>query len=402
MIDDYTKLIFINKEVLQVKILFITHYSSLYGANLSLLEMMKKLRKNYDIEPIVLMSTGGDLVQELEKANIKYFIHKWYKWVHKKDSLELKHLIKDGLNRINYYSIYRKLNRLEFDLIHSNSSVINIGGYLSQKFNKPHIWHIREYGEEDYNYIYNRGIEKAGNYLNKYSDKIIAISNSIKRKYSDYIPKKNIDVVYNGVSFEKYNYKRDFSDIDDNRIIKFIFVGLISENKNQFEALKAAKVLKNEFGINNFKIYFAGTGKKEYINQLKMFSNKRGLEDNIDFLGYVSNMKNLREKTDIGLICSKKEAFGRVTVESMLSQMPVIGTKSGGTMEIVDHGETGCLYELGNHKQLAKYMKKIINNKSLIEKFSKKGYKKAKNNFTAEINARKIYSKYLEVLEGRK
>ena len=56
---------------------------------------------------------------------------------------------------------------------------------------------------------------------------------------------------------------------------------------------------------------------------------------------------------DVVLMCSRFESFGRVTVEAMLAGKPVIGAASGGTAELIQDGETGLLYEPGNHDELA-------------------------------------------------
>ena len=56
---------------------------------------------------------------------------------------------------------------------------------------------------------------------------------------------------------------------------------------------------------------------------------------------------------DILLMCSRSEAFGRVTVEAFLSNVNVIGASSGGTSEIMLDMKHGMTYEHGNHAQLA-------------------------------------------------
>ena len=54
-----------------------------------------------------------------------------------------------------------------------------------------------------------------------------------------------------------------------------------------------------------------------------------GLNNNINMLGQVRNLPEIRKNNDIELVCSKSEAFGRVTIEAMMSMMPVIGANTG-------------------------------------------------------------------------
>ena len=53
------------------------------------------------------------------------------------------------------------------------------------------------------------------------------------------------------------------------------------------------------------------------------------------------------EQADIGLTCSRNEAFGRTTVEALLMGKPVIGTNTGGTVDLISDGVDGLLYPPG-------------------------------------------------------
>ena len=59
------------------------------------------------------------------------------------------------------------------------------------------------------------------------------------------------------------------------------------------------------------------------------------------------------QEADVALMCSRAEAFGRVTVEAMKASLPVCGTDSGGTPEIVIDGVNGLLFEPGSSASLA-------------------------------------------------
>jgi glycosyltransferase involved in cell wall biosynthesis len=101
---------------------------------------------------------------------------------------------------------------------------------------------------------------------------------------------------------------------------------------------------------------------------------------------------------DVGIIASHMEGYGRVTVELMLSEVPVIGYASGGTKEIIDDGVTGFLYN--TLEELVDYMLFFARNESKIEEMGKAGYIRAKNQFTAEKNADLIYSVYEKMLNN--
>lgn len=390
-----------------MKVLFISYGLGVYGANTSLLNLIVILREKYGVTPYVLVRAKGDFTKRLDQLNISYFYIKFSGWIYSKNvrtggyvKIFAKKLITIFKNLFYNYITYRKIQRkgISFSLIHSNTSVINIGCYLSKKLNTPHIFHIREFLEEDYNIHFIFGNKYSTRYINKYSDSIITNSNSVKTKFSRYLPESKIKVVHNGVDLRENSYIRDFSDLGSKKSVNFLIVGLISKGKNQMEALNAVKILKNIIGVDKLKLFIVGDGDKIYYNELVEYVVSNDLGKYIKFTGYLKNVGEFRKNADVAIICSKMEAFGRVTVEAMLSQMPVIGTNTGGTPEIIDHGETGFLYDYGNPKQLATYMKKFIDGKMLIQTMGIKGYKKACKEFTAEINASRIYDVYSSVI----
>jgi hypothetical protein len=87
---------------------------------------------------------------------------------------------------------------------------------------------------------------------------------------------------------------------------------------------------------------------------------------------------------DAVLVCSRMEAFGRVTVEAMLLNKPVIGTNTGGTMELIEEGRTGLTYEPGNAHQLANQIEKLIQDPVLRRTLAENGNKFANENFSKE------------------
>lgn len=73
-------------------------------------------------------------------------------------------------------------------------------------------------------------------------------------------------------------------------------------------------------------------------------------------------MPSLRKNMDVELVCSRAEAFGRVTAEAMLGGMSVIGSNTGGTVGLINHKKIGYLYSKSDINELAEYMKEFICN----------------------------------------
>ena len=105
------------------------------------------------------------------------------------------------------------------DIIHTNSSVLDIGLIISKNLNIPHVMHIREFGEEDFN-MYN--VYPKSYYvkrLNKNCDAVIAVSKAVCFKYEKYINKNKMFVIYNGINTKNLKQKSFISDKKDLQLI---------------------------------------------------------------------------------------------------------------------------------------------------------------------------------------
>lgn len=375
-----------------MKVLYITHYAGFYGANRSLLKLICELRELHDVEPLVIIPMHGTVVKELVKNKIPYKIYKFYNW-QDINSTWFKAAIKHFLNCCQFPLIALNLRKNHFDIIHTNTSICNLGGYLSKKMNRPHIWHIREFGKPDFNAEYFQGIVKAGKFFTRNATVVIAISKAIKEYYKDYINPDKIEVIYNGVEVEPDLVKKN----NENRPLQLCFTGVITENKNQMEAILACLYLLKEKKESNFMLNFIGDGPDDYYPSLVDFVEKNGLSNHVKFFGYVNNIDNLLKGFDLGIVCSKREAFGRVTVEYMARKIPVIASNSGANPEIIKNGVTGYLYSPGNHEELANYIYEVINERSILEDMGSAAYKDTIGRFLSTTNTSNIIELYNRV-----
>lgn len=375
-----------------MKILFVSHEEKLNGATLSLLGMIDELKKNKHKIFVLTCYKEGPFIDELNTRNIKIIYAPYRRWLIYKPQKKIKWIFKKyiclclcSINYLSAFKVKKIINNEKIDIIHSNTSVVNIGAILSKICNIDHIWHIREFGEEDFN-IHNIYSEKIMfNYFNR-SKYVIAVSNAIKDKYKGKIDENKIKVIYNGIS-NRNKVIRSFEKKKNN--INLIIAGAITEGKGQIDAVLAINELKNR-GYNNIKLSIAGSGD---TNILKYKIDELGLNNNINMLGQVRNLPEIRKNNDIELVCSKSEAFGRVTIEAMMSMMPVIGANTGGTKELIKDKYNGLLYEQGNYKSLANKIEYFIVNRDEIERMAKNAYVFSKG-FTVEKNMKQIYELY--------
>ncbi len=90
------------------------------------------------------------------------------------------------------------------------------------------------------------------------------------------------------------------------------------------------------------------------------------------------------QQADILLMCSRKEAFGRVTVEGMKAGKPVIGAGSGGTKELIRDGYNGFLYTFGDYRELAEKVKYLCQHPDEAGQMGENGKQWALEKFNIE------------------
>lgn len=369
------------------KICIIAHLNDLSGANKSLVDLAKYLQGFYEVT--VVAPREGLLSEELRKQNITCKIIFSGTWVYMRNEKKLKKLIKRVSNFFGEISYYHFFKKECFDLIHFNSSVYGCGAMAASKLEIPYTWHIRELAEENFKLTFFN--KKRSVALINSSKKIITISQFMKEKLKDDFTERKIVVVYNGLKPSK-NIN---NSIPSN--FKLVIIGAIAEDKGQLDAVKAIKILKEKYNMD-FRLYIVGPiTDKEYF---EVISNEitDEIKNSIIFTGYQKDVSKFRASEYIALICSKAEAFGRVTIEAMNSGQIIIGANSGATPEIITDGLNGFLYQTGNCESLADKIHCATVYKDKI-KMLNAGYYTVENKFNINNTVNNIRSTFEDVFK---
>jgi glycosyltransferase involved in cell wall biosynthesis len=96
------------------------------------------------------------------------------------------------------------------------------------------------------------------------------------------------------------------------------------------------------------------------------------------------------QQADVLLLCSRCEAFARVVVEAMKAGKPVVGTRSGGTVEQIQEGFNGFLYNPRDYKELAAKIKYLHDHPEEARKMGETGRRWAMRTFTREQYREKL------------
>lgn len=387
------------------RIAFLNHSTSLYGANRSLVNLIQGLR-DHGVEAFVILQEPGDLTGLLEKAGAKiaYAPLEW--WVHgggRRHSLLRAILGEKWFTRKtwddseNIARIVEILKSWNVDLVHSNSSVIPAGYFASRALNIPHIWHLREF-LDNYGLYFDLGSKHAKQIINS-SEACIAISKSVADHYFDPVSNGIKKIIYNGVLSNSEFIalrERNETDIKSNSVFTFGLIGHIQPSKSFDVAIRALSLVQGDFPLARLAI--AGRGE---ASELKKLASRLGVASSINWLGEVKEPFDFYRNIDVLLMCSKKEAMGRVTVEGYAACKPVIGFDAAGTSEIIEHGKTGLLYS-GDHNELAAAMRVYLNDGDLARNMGMDAWEFACSRFTNEVYAGQFYQVVEELLLARR
>jgi glycosyltransferase involved in cell wall biosynthesis len=125
-----------------------------------------------------------------------------------------------------------------------------------------------------------------------------------------------------------------------------------------------------------------GTGYSMHEASLRRTAVQEGVADLVTLCGYQTDRGSLFSGYDVSLVCSRAEAFGRVTVEAMKCGIPVIGARAAATAELISDHHTGLLYEPGNASDLANAIEALIGDEELRFRLAEAGRLWANETFT--------------------
>ena len=167
---------------------------------------------------------------------------------------------------------------------------------------------------------------------------------------------------------EKINIKDEF-------IISI--VGRIEEAKGQYIVLQAVEKLR----LKGIKVKTLVVG---HFMDESYFTKLKNTYSNDIFTGFVANPTDFMQISDCLVLATKKETFGLVLIEAMKCGVCVLGSNSGGPLEIIDDKETGLLFESMNSDDLCEKLFLIYTNLELKDKLALSGQIKAEKCFDSK------------------
>jgi glycosyltransferase involved in cell wall biosynthesis len=187
-----------------------------------------------------------------------------------------------------------------------------------------------------------------------------------------------ISVIYNGINIKKYDDQK-YSSLFGRKNGEVVIgnAGRLVKQKGQKYLIDLAVFLREK--DVNFKIVIAGEGKLK--DELTDYAKARGVENYIEFLGFVENIKAFMMSIDIFCLTSLWEGFGYVIVEALACKKPVVAFNISSNPEIIEHEKDGYLVENMDVKTMADRIELLASDDKLRRQFGQRGRQNVENIF---------------------
>jgi glycosyltransferase involved in cell wall biosynthesis len=356
-----------------MKICFVGHSSRKGGADLVLIETIEALQAK-GIECRVLLPNQGELCTELDRIGVPFSIISYAHWM-TRGKVPFFRRLKAALNIAAKTIIATwKILRWECDVVYTNTATICVGALAARLLFRPHIWHLHEFGMEDQGLSFLFGNRFSLALINRFSSRCICVSRALSKKYGGlFLDPSIITVIYpsmhRALAAQSGNTYQD--PLLFKRSVRFrcMIVGALIEGKGQEESILALAYLKQR-GIDA-ELIILGEGLHGYRRHLQELILEHDLMCRVYFGGWVDDSIAAMKSADAVLICSKCEAFGRVTIEGMVAGKVVIGARCGATVELIEDGINGLLYNAGDPNDLANKIMYLYENRDVAERLGR-------------------------------
>lgn len=226
------------------------------------------------------------------------------------------------------------------------------------------------------------------------SDGVTAVSNFLREKTkTNYSITKDIRVIPNFIDTAKYrrtpqpDVRKSLAD-DGEKVI--IHVSNFRPVKRVPDVVRIFAEIRKKVPS---KLILVGDGPDR--SNCEQIARELGVWSDVKFLGKQLELVCLLSASDLFLMPSQSESFGLSALEAMACEVPVVSSSVGGLPELVVHGETGYIAEIGDVERMAKYAVELLTNPQRYRLFAAAGRRRAEEQF----ESKKVVHEYVRYYE---
>lgn len=229
------------------------------------------------------------------------------------------------------------------------------------------------------------------------SDAVTSVSRFLREKtLTNFGIQKEIEVIPNFVDTKLYAPGRNCRLREQVAPNGEFILGHVSNFRAVKRVPDTIYILEKVLETLPAKLVLVGDGPER--TETERLARELGVAEHVKFLGKQSALPQILSVMDLFLLPSQSESFGLSALEAMSCGVPVVATSSSGTPEVVVHGETGYIAEVGDVNRMAKYVVDILTNKKKKETFADNARKRAIEHFETDLIIPRYEDLYRRVL----
>lgn len=354
----------------------------------NLCDLVSGLDKDiFDIE-IGSLAVGDEATPEIEALGVPFYLLR----THPPRSLNAA-WVKDFLK--SPFIVRKK----QFDLVHSllYQSLCTEPLIIKALSSAKYVYTKSNHGWENHRFNWT--------WKSRLADRIISISRSTDEILARHGFKDKIAKIFLGIDinhFRESAEKREKLRASRQMLPQTLVFGCAAqflEWKNQMTLIDAFEKLCRRH--DDIVLFFCGPHHNDdYYRTITSRIAGSPFKDRIHLLGTLEDMPAFYSAIDCFILPSRNEPFGYVYVEAMSCNKPVIASRAGGPLDIIEEGDNGYFVETYNADDLADKMEIYIKDRSSIFEHGKSGRNRVEKLFSTEVMVRNHQNLFLEMLQG--
>lgn len=290
-----------------------------------------------------------------------------------------------------YYRIGKK-HRIA--LIHLNNIIgSQFAGIIAAKLlGIPCVAHLRDFEE----------IHPITRFYARLVDHHVAISGAIEENLLRLgVPGERVSVVHDALDLEEFNTSVACEYLFEEFGVtpaqpRYGIFGRIVDWKGIREFLLAARTIADQVPeALGFVVGGPSDGDEAFYREMLDLAGQLGLRGKVVFTGYRKDIPALMKFMDVVVHASNSpEPFGMVVIEGMAMGKPVVATRAGGPLDIVEDGKTGFLVPVGESEPLAGAVIRLLLEPGLRDGMGRAGRERVEGMFDNKLYAERVQAIY--------
>jgi len=232
------------------------------------------------------------------------------------------------------------------------------------------------------------------------SDGVTAISNYLRDRTQRVFDVKNrIEVIYNSVNCDVYARKpqvaeelrREYAP-NNQRVL--VHLSNFRPVKRLTDVIEIFDRVRKKIAS---RLLLIGDGPDRSVAE--WLAVQKGIHDDVLFLGKQDQVSDTLSLADIMLLPSELESFGLAALEAMACEVVPISTRAGGVPEVIDHGVSGYLADVGDVETMARYAIDLLSDEKRLREMGKRARAVAMDRFCSTKIVKQYEDFYLRVLD---